>query len=151
MDFKDKIRSLRMGLGATLEQVGNEVGVSKATVKRWESGEIANIRRDKIYKLAQALHTTPAYLMGWDDVSTSAAKLSPEDLQDLDNAYLERIKQICSAMASDPISIEICDMIVNHMDDEMRKNLLYLLKWTPGKPNVDPHPFPHPEDYLTQF
>ena len=67
MDFKDKIRSLRTEMGATLEQIGNEVGVSKATVKRWESGEIANIRRDKIYKLAQALHTTPAYLMGWDD------------------------------------------------------------------------------------
>lgn len=74
MDFKDKIRSLRVDMGATLEQIGNEVGVSKATVKRWESGEIANIRRDKIYKLAQALHTTPAYLMGWDEESSSASQ-----------------------------------------------------------------------------
>lgn len=66
MDFKDLIRELRLSQGLTLEQVGDVVGVSKATVKRWESGEIANLRRDKIYKLAQALHTTPAYLMGWD-------------------------------------------------------------------------------------
>lgn len=29
---------------------------------------IENLRRDKISKLAAALHTTPAYLMGWDDL-----------------------------------------------------------------------------------
>lgn len=67
MDFKDKIKTLRTELGATLEEIGDAVGVSKATVKRWESGEIANIRRDKIYKLAVALRTTPSYLMGWDE------------------------------------------------------------------------------------
>lgn len=146
MEFKDKIRSLRMGLGATLEQVGNEVGVSKATVKRWESGEIANIRRDKIYKLAQALHTTPAYLMGWDDASTSAAKLSPEEIAELDDLYLERIKQICSAMTSNPLSIEICDMVVNHMDDETRKCILHLLKRRQNdEPDIDL------EDLVTRY
>ena len=67
MDLKDKIQTLRLKQGSTLEEIGQKVGVSKTTVKRWESGEIANLRRDKIYKLAQALHTTPAYLMGWDD------------------------------------------------------------------------------------
>lgn len=73
MDFKDKIKYLRLNLGATLEEIGNAVGVSKATVKRWESGEIANIRRDKIYKLAVALHTTPSYLMGWDEEPIAAS------------------------------------------------------------------------------
>lgn len=67
LEFKDKIKALRLEIGATLEEIGNAVGVSKATVKRWESGEIANIRRDKIYKLAVALRTTPSYLMGWDE------------------------------------------------------------------------------------
>lgn len=76
MDFKDLIRDLRIRQGLTLEQVGDAVGVSKATVQRWESGEIANLRRDKIYKLSQALHTTPAYLMGWDD---SPAPVSPAE------------------------------------------------------------------------
>lgn len=79
MDLKDKIQTLRLKQGSTLEEIGQKVGVSKTTVKRWESGEIANLRRDKIYKLAQALHTTPAYLMGWDDekpLSVSAEGLS---------------------------------------------------------------------------
>lgn len=85
MDFKDKIRSLRTEMGATLEQIGNEVGVSKATVKRWESGEIANIRRDKIYKLAQALHTTPAYLMGWDDEQLPS--MTTKELSEIDSIF----------------------------------------------------------------
>lgn len=67
MDFNKKIKALRLELGATLEDIGNQVGVSKATVQRWESGDIANLRRDKIAKLAKALHTTPSYLLGWDD------------------------------------------------------------------------------------
>ena len=51
----------------TLEEVGNIVGVSKSTVLKWENGDIANMRRDKIALLAKALRTTPAYLMGWSD------------------------------------------------------------------------------------
>lgn len=70
MEFKDKIKSLRLAMGATMEDIANAVGVSKATVQRWESGNIENIRRDKIWKLAQALHTTPADLMGWETVES---------------------------------------------------------------------------------
>lgn len=69
MEFKDKIKALRLALGATMDDIARAVGVSKPTVQRWESGEIENIRRDKIWRLAQALHTTPAYLMGWDDTA----------------------------------------------------------------------------------
>ena len=70
-DFATKIRDLRLSLGMTLEQVGKVVGVGKSTVRKWETGEIANMRRDKIAKIAEALHTTPAYLMGWEDEALS--------------------------------------------------------------------------------
>lgn len=76
MEFKDKIKSLRLAMGATMEDIATAVGVSKATVQRWESGNIENIRRDKIWKLAQALHTTPADLMGWETEEPSPAPLS---------------------------------------------------------------------------
>ena len=67
MELNEKIKMLRAKHNMTLEEVGNIVGVGKSTVRKWESGDIANMRRDKIAKLAEALHTTPAYLMGWDD------------------------------------------------------------------------------------
>lgn len=62
-----KIKQLREANNMTLEQVGDIVGVGKSTVRKWETGLIANMRRDKIAKLAEALHTTPAYLMGWEE------------------------------------------------------------------------------------
>lgn len=67
MEMSEKIKFLRMKNKLTLEEVGNKVGVGKSTVRKWESGQIANMRRDKIAKLAEALNTTPAYLMGWEE------------------------------------------------------------------------------------
>lgn len=59
-EMSEKIRQLRTSQGLTLEQVAQEVGVGKSTVRKWETGLIANIRRDKIASLAKALHTAPA-------------------------------------------------------------------------------------------
>lgn len=67
LDMAQRIKDLRVSQNLTLEQVANEVGVGKSTVRKWETGMIANMRRDKIASLAKALHTTPAYLMGWID------------------------------------------------------------------------------------
>ena len=66
MDLSEKIKKLRQGNDLTLEELANLVGVSPSTILRYESGEIKNLRRDKIKKLADALLTTPAYLMGWE-------------------------------------------------------------------------------------
>ena len=63
----EKIKMLRTQHGLTLEQIAQKVGVGKSTVRKWETGMIANMKRDKIAVLAEALHTTPAYLMGWDE------------------------------------------------------------------------------------
>ena len=73
-EFAKKVRDLRAMHGLTLEQIALVVGVGTSTVRKWETGMIQNIRRDKIAKLAEALHTTPAYLMGWDDTEEDAKR-----------------------------------------------------------------------------
>ena len=73
-----RIKQLRQDRGLTLEQVAEVVGVGKSTVRKWETGMIANMRRDKIADLAKALGTTPAYLMGWKEEEDK--KDSPNDL-----------------------------------------------------------------------
>lgn len=67
LSINNRIRFLRKELGLTLQEVGNLVGVGKSTVRKWETGDIANIRSDKIPMLAKALKVTPSYLMGWDE------------------------------------------------------------------------------------
>lgn len=83
-DFSRKVRALRAEHGLTLEQVARHVGVGRSTIRKWETGMIENIRRDKIAKLAEALHTTPDYLMGWDNKSKGEVTLSNDEEQLLD-------------------------------------------------------------------
>lgn len=71
-EFSQRIKNLRLKREMTLEQVGDIVGVGKSTVRKWETGMIANMRRDKIALLAKALETTPAYLMGWKEDKKNA-------------------------------------------------------------------------------
>lgn len=67
MDMAQKIKFYREKRGMTLEELGNKVGVGKSTVRKWETGMIANMKRDKIAKIADALNISPGYLMGWSD------------------------------------------------------------------------------------
>lgn len=77
-DMSRKIKELRLARNMTLEQVATIVGVGKSTVRKWETGMIANMKRDKIALLAQALGTTPAYLMGWKDNTQHAPHNEPK-------------------------------------------------------------------------
>jgi transcriptional regulator with XRE-family HTH domain len=64
MNTGERIKQLRIARGMTLEELGQKVGVGKSTVRKWETGAIANMRRDKIAKLADALGTTIDDILG---------------------------------------------------------------------------------------
>ena len=53
----------RKELGLTQKEVADAVGVAEATVSRWESGEIANMRRDRISALAKILKCSADFIM----------------------------------------------------------------------------------------
>lgn len=65
-DMGNTIKKLRIENNMTLEQLGDKVGVGKSTVRKWENGMIANMRRDKIAGIADVFNVSPSYLMGWD-------------------------------------------------------------------------------------
>lgn len=67
MNVGQIIKDRRKELDLTQDEVAAKVGVSGATVARWESGEIRNMRRDRIYKLSQILQLSPAEIMGFTE------------------------------------------------------------------------------------
>ena len=65
------LREKRKTKGLTMKEVAKAVGVSEGTVSRWESGEIANMGRSRIYALSQILDLSPAEIMGIADDSSN--------------------------------------------------------------------------------
>lgn len=61
------LKQRRIELGLTMLDVAKLVGVSEATISRYESGNIRNMRRDRIEKYAKALQISPIVLLGIDD------------------------------------------------------------------------------------
>lgn len=61
------LKARRKKLGLTLEELAGRVGVTRQTLSRYENGVISNIPMDKIERLAEAMHTTPAELLGWQN------------------------------------------------------------------------------------
>ena len=77
MEVKELIYNRRTALGLTMKQLADAVGVSEGTISRWESGDIENMRRDKINALASALRVSPAMIMGWEEKSESNSRRIP--------------------------------------------------------------------------
>lgn len=77
-EVKDIIKERREEMGLSLNDLGEKVGVNPSTIMRWEKGDIANMKRDKIAALAKALDLSPAVIMGWEDPYKY-----PEELQHL--------------------------------------------------------------------
>lgn len=78
-DMGRKIRELREKRGLTQREVANAVGVTEATVSRWESGHINNMRRDKIQSLAKILQVSPLVIMGMKEQDPPAAPPSAQE------------------------------------------------------------------------
>jgi len=66
-NFNSLLKERRTQKGLTMKAVANAVGVSEGTVSRWESGNIANMGRSKIYALSKVLDLTPAEVMGIEE------------------------------------------------------------------------------------
>ena len=62
-EIANKIKSRRIQLGLTLEDVAQAVGVGRSTVRKWETGMIKNMGRDKIAALAKVLQISPVELV----------------------------------------------------------------------------------------
>lgn len=61
--MKKTFHERRKELNLTLEDIGNRVGVGKSTVRKWETGMIENMKRDKIVALSKILNVSPIDIM----------------------------------------------------------------------------------------
>lgn len=82
MRIGERIKQRRLELGYTADALAKLLNKNRATIYRYENGDIENMPIDVLEPLAKALNTTPAYLMGWQEphqVSTSTLSKQTED------------------------------------------------------------------------
>lgn len=63
-NIKDIIRNRRKELGLTLLDVAKSCNVSEATVSRWESGDIGDMKRSRILSLSKVLKIPTSVIIG---------------------------------------------------------------------------------------
>jgi len=66
------LKARRKELNLTLKEIGKKIGVTEATVQRWESGATENLRYNRLIKLAKVLEVKPSFLMGFEDAPQNA-------------------------------------------------------------------------------
>lgn len=77
MTTGERIKYRRKELGLSAEKIADAIGVSPATIYRYEKGDIEKVPGDVLFSIAKALHTTPAFLMGWEEETPIAENIIP--------------------------------------------------------------------------
>lgn len=66
------MKARRKEIGLSAERVAELLGVSPATIYRYENGDIEKVPGSRLEPIATALQTTPSALMGWTDKHSKA-------------------------------------------------------------------------------
>lgn len=131
----------RKELGLTMKQVAEAVGVSEATVSRWESGQIANMRRDRIGTYAKVLQVRPTFIMTGEPESPETQKtpaLNKKDERDIKKKMDEMLELFDSADAlmfdGEPLDEETRQLLRDSYENQLRiTKQLAKAKFTPKK------------------
>lgn len=68
MTLAELLKSRRKELSLTLDDIGRAVGVNRATVQRWETGNIAKMNRRHIAALSNVLSLDPTVFLHGNEV-----------------------------------------------------------------------------------
>jgi len=102
MSTGEKIKTLRIALGMSQEELGEKIGVQKAAIHKYENDIVVNLKKSVICALAIALKCSPAYLM-FDDKSQLPT--------------MKKLKRILSAEEFEQVE-ETAALWAQHLDEK---------------------------------
>lgn len=105
MTVGQRIKARREECGLSVIDLAERLGKARSTIYRYEGDEIQDMPITVLEPLAEALSTTPAYLMGWSDDphdygSMDFSDLDPEVVRELGNDP-EKLYAYRKALAAD--------------------------------------------------
>lgn len=118
MHVHERIKYRRTELNMSVDELANKLNKNRTTIYRYEKGDIENLPLDILEPLANALETTPQYLMGWDSPRVFEMKVIEDDTEfvlrgsnENDMNYVERWY---NEFGTDSFSDEEYDKIIEY-------------------------------------
>lgn len=137
MELYKRIRHRREELGMSQEELAKKIGYkSRSSINKIEMGE-NDIPQSKIVAFANALDTTPTYLMGWededDDDNIWGVGIFPEEIDE----YVHRVGEFLyynpnhrplfdSIMEVKTEDIEFAKQMLDRINGKYHENDIYL-------------------------
>lgn len=105
----ERIRERRQQIGMSAEQLGKKLNKDRATIYRYESGEVQNLPYQIVEPLSKALGVSPQYLMGW--------KTNEERDE---TAELKKVPMLGSVAAGEPIMVAESEVTYATVDCDVK-------------------------------
>ncbi len=95
MEVYERIKARRKELGLSADDVAAALGVSRATVYRYECADIEKLPTQIIAPLSKVLRCSPAFLMGWtDDPAAQIERDNAFNLSPLEKQIILRFRAL---------------------------------------------------------
>lgn len=113
MTIGQRIKIRREELGMSQEDLSKKIGYkSKSSINKIELGQRV-LTQSKIKALADALDTTPSYIMGWDE-ELAASK------NEWASKFRDSVTQILNN--ADPADLEVSGISIRNIEEELSGN-----------------------------
>lgn len=94
MDIGQRIKARREELGISAEELGQKIGKAKTTIYRYELGLIEKMPTSVLESIADALRTSPAYLMGWTENKLASWQTFPNNISSIQTQRVPMLGEI---------------------------------------------------------
>lgn len=113
MSVGENIKKLRIKRGWTQEELGNLLGVKKAAIQKYESGQVQNLKQTTIRKLCEIFEKNPSYFI-YDDLE-ERLRVEVECIESVNRVYGCEAVDLLEAFAS--LTTTQRDKVLQYADD----------------------------------
>ena len=134
MELADRVRRRRIELGLSQEELAERMGYSsRSSINKIEMGR--PISQKIIIRLAEALETTPSYLMGWNQQAHNMIDIMAKDANIYNDADISFIKVPLYGYISCGKGSFVDDNILDYIavpDDNLNSSKEYFAQYAKG-------------------